>query len=153
MKTKQEQKIISRQVSRKLEDLRPIKGITSGVSSWIDYVRLGLGMSLSQLAERVGVAQSSLSGSIKLEKEGKISIKKLKEIAEAMDCELVYGFVPKKKIEDLMRDQAIKKTMKLMDHADSHMSLEDQQVTLDKNERMKDLVEERIFSKYLWDKE
>lgn len=152
MKTPQEQKIITKQVSRRLEEMRPLKLHTKGISSWIEYVRLGLGMSLSQLAARVGVAQSSLSGSIKLEKEGRISIKKLKEIAEAMDCELVYGFVPRSKIEDMMREQATKKTSELMDQAETHMGLEDQKVTLDKKERMKDLVEERIFSKYLWDK-
>lgn len=151
MKTPQEQKIITRQVSRRLEDLRNLKSLTKGIDSWVDYVRAGLGMSLSQLAKRVGVAQSSLSGSIKLEKEGRISIGKLKEIAEAMDCELVYGFVPRKKIEDLMKDQAKRKTIGLMDQAETHMSLEDQKVTLDKNERLKDLVEEKIYSKYLWD--
>lgn len=152
MKTPKEQKIISKQVSRRLEEMRPMKSQIKGITSWIEYVRLGLGMSLTQLAARVGVGQSSLSGSIKLEKEGRITIKKLKEIAEAMDCDLVYGFVPRKKIEDIMREQAMKKTIDLMEQADSHMSLEDQKVTLDKNERMKDLVEERIYSKYLWDK-
>lgn len=151
MKTPQDQKIISRQVSRRLEDLRGFKGLTKGIDSWVDYVRLGLGMSLSQLAARVGVAQSSLSGSIKLEKEGRITIGKLKEIAEAMDCDLVYGFVPRKKVEELMRDQARKKTIGLMEEAETHMSLEDQKVMLDKNERMKDLIEEKIYSKYLWD--
>lgn len=152
MKTPSEQKIVSRQVSRRLEEIRSFKTVVKGIDSWIDYVRLGLGMSLSQLASRVGVAQSSLSGSIKLEKEGRISIGKLKEIAESMDCELVYGFVPKQKIEDIMRDQARKKTLSLMNEAETHMSLEDQKVTLDKNERLKDLVEEKIYSKYLWDK-
>ena len=152
MKTPSEQKIVSRQVSRRLEEIRSFKTVVKGIDSWIDYVRLGLGMSLSQLASRVGVAQSSLSGSIKLEKEGRISIGKLKEIAESMDCELVYGFVPKQKIEDIMRDQARKKTLNLMNEAETQMSLEDQKVTLDKNERLKDLVEEKIYSKYLWDK-
>jgi predicted DNA-binding mobile mystery protein A len=151
MKAPQEQKIISRQVSRRLEDLRSFKALMKGVDSWIDYVRLGLGMSLSQLAARVGTGQSGLSGNIKLEKEGRITIGKLKEIADAMECDLVYGFVPRKKIEDLMREQATKKTIALMDHAETHMSLEDQKVTLDKNERLKDLVEEKLYSKYLWD--
>jgi predicted DNA-binding mobile mystery protein A len=152
MKPAKEQKIISKQISRRLEELRSFKSQARGINSWIDYVRLGLGMSLSQLAERIGVAQSSLSGSIKLEKEGRITISKLKEVANAMECDLVYSFVPRKKIEDLMRDQAIKKTTELMDLAETHMSLEDQKVNLDKNERMKDLVEEKIFSKHLWDK-
>jgi predicted DNA-binding mobile mystery protein A len=152
MKAPKEQKIISKQVSRRLEEARPLLAHARGISSWIDYVRQGLGMSLTQLAARVGVAQSSLSSSIKLEKEGRISIHKLKEIADAMDCDLVYEFVPRKKIEELMRDQAILKTKSLMAEAETHMGLEDQKVTLDKNERLQDLVEERMYSKFLWDK-
>lgn len=152
MKTPQEQKLITKQVSRKLEDIRPLLNLSRGPTSWIDYVRKGLGMSLSQLAKRVGVAQSSLSGSIKLEQEGRISVKKLREIADALDCDLVYALVPRKKMEDAIMDQATKKTVSLMKEAELHMELEDQKVTLDKKERIKELSEERIYSKYLWDK-
>ncbi len=152
MKTTPEQKLITKQVSRKLEELKALQSLARGVPSWINYVRMGLGMSLTQLAARVGVAQPSLSSSIKLEQEGRITIHKLKEIAEAMDCDLVYGFVPRKKIEDIIRDQAVKKTKSLMQEAETHMTLEDQQVTRSQDERMKELVEERMYSKYLWDK-
>jgi hypothetical protein len=40
-----------------------------------------------------------------------------------------------------------------MAEAEIHMELEDQKVLLDKDERLKELVQEKIFSKYLWDKE
>lgn len=152
MKAPQQQKIISKQVSRRLEDERRFKSNGPSIPSWIDYVRQGLGMSLSQLAARLGVAQSSLSSSIKLEKESRITVHKLREIADAMECDLVYTFVPRKKLEDIMRDQATKKTKLLMDEAETHMGLEDQKVTLDKQERLNELVDERIFSKFLWDK-
>ncbi len=152
MKTPQEQKLITKQVSRKLEDLRPLSKLSRGPTTWIDYVRKGLGMSLSQLAKRVGVAQSSLSSSIKLEQEGRITVHKLREIADAMECDLVYSFVPRKKLEDIIMDQATKKTLALMKETELHMELEDQKVTVDKSERLKELSEERIYSKYLWDK-
>jgi predicted DNA-binding mobile mystery protein A len=109
MKDAKEQKIITKQVSRRLEDLRPFQNQAKGVSSWINYLRQGLGMRVAQLAARVGVAQSSISSSIKLEKEGRITINKLKEIADALECDLVYGFVPRQKIEDIVHDQAVKK--------------------------------------------
>lgn len=152
MKTPQEQKLITKQISRRLEDLREIAGKTRGITSWIDYVRSGLGMTLAQLADRIGVTQATLSGSIKSEKEGRITINKLREIADAMECDLVYEFVPRKKLEDIIFDQALKKTGKLMDEAETHMALEDQKVTLDKNERLRELASEKIYSKYLWDK-
>ena len=151
MKAPKEQKLITKQVSKHLEDMRPIASQTRGITSWIDYVRTGLGMSLVQLAKRVGVTQSTISSSIKMEKEGRITLNKLKEIADAMDCDLVYEFVPRKKIEDIMYEQAEKKTKSLMDKAETHMSLEDQKVELDKNERLKELTIERLYSKYLWD--
>jgi len=151
MKNPKEQKLITRQVSRRLEDIRELAQATRGITSWIDYVRTGLGMSLVQLSKRVGVSQAALSASIRLEKEGRITVNKLREIAEAMDCDLVYEFVPRKKLEDIMQEQAEKKTLKLMNETESHMALEDQKVTLDKSERLKDLAEERLYSKYLWD--
>lgn len=152
MKPTSEQKLMTKQISRRLEDIREISERTKGISSWIDYVRSGLGMTLTQLAARVGVTQSTLSTSIKMEKEGRITLNKLREIADAMECDLVYEFVPRKKIEDLIHDQAVKKTKELMNQAESHMALEDQKVTLDKNERLKELAQERMYSKYLWDK-
>jgi predicted DNA-binding mobile mystery protein A len=152
MKAAKEQRVITKQISRRLEKLRPLIHATSGIGSWIDYVRLGLGMSLTQLAARLGITQASVSGSIKLEKEGRITINKLREVADAMDCDLIYEFVPRKKLEDIIRDQAVKKTLELMSETDTHMTLENQKITLDKDERLKDLVEERIYSKYLWDK-
>lgn len=152
MKDLKDQKLITKQVSKRLEDVRPLQEQTKGITSWITYVRLGLGMSLTQLAARVGVAQSSMSSSVKLEEEGRITINKLREVANALECDLVYSFVPRKKIEDVIHDQAEKKTKSLMKHAETHMSLEDQKVTADKNERLKELIEERTYSKYLWDK-
>lgn len=151
MKPEKEQKLITKQVSRRLEEIREISTKTKGISSWIDYVRIGLGMTLSQLASKVGVTQSTLSTSIKMEKEGRITLNKLKEIADAMECDLVYEFVPRKKIEDLILEQALKKTSLLMEEAETHMALEDQKVNLDKNERLQELATERLYSKYLWD--
>lgn len=152
MKTPKEQKLITKQISRRLEEARNLSLSIKGISSWIDYVRSGLGMTLTQLSQRVGVTQATMSGSIKSEKEGRITINKLKEIADAMDCDFSYQFVPRKKLEDIIFDQALKKTRKLMEDTETHMALEDQAVTLDKKERLKELASEKIYSKYLWDK-
>lgn len=110
-------------------------------------------MSLTQLARRVGVAQSTISGAIKSEEEKRISLQTLQDIANAMECDLVYAFVPRKKLEDTIMDQATKKTLALMKETELHMDLEDQRVQTDKKQRLKELSEERIYSKYLWDNE
>jgi hypothetical protein len=64
MKPPKEQKTITKQVSRRLEEMRPMLKKASGIQSWVDYVRLGLGMGLTQLAARLGITQSSVSSSI-----------------------------------------------------------------------------------------
>ena len=38
-----------------------------------------------------------------------------------------------------------------MELAETHMALEDQKVTVDSDERMQELIEDKMYSKYLWD--
>lgn len=152
MKKPPQQKLITKQVSRKLEDAKAFAQASKGIQSWINYVREGLGMSVSQLAARAGVSQSTMTNAIKSEAEGRMTIHKLREIADALECDLVYTLVPRKKLEDVIQDQAVKKTRELMKASGTHMALEDQQVTRDEGERLKELAEERVYSKYLWDK-
>ena len=73
-------------------------------------MRNALGMSVSQLAKRLNITQSSASGLEKREKEGRLTLKKLKEMANAMDCDLIYAFVPRDSLEKTIHDQARKKS-------------------------------------------
>jgi len=146
-----EQKLIRRQVSKKLENLRDLLTTVRVIRSWSGYMRQALGMSVSQLAKRMGLSQSSVSGLEKREVEGRLTIKKLREMADAMECDLVYCFIPRKPLEEIVFDQSKKKALKSMELSDTHMSLEDQKVTLDFNERLEDLIEDKMYSKYLWD--
>jgi len=153
MKTQEEQKIIRRQVSRKLETLTAFKEATSGIKSWSKYLRTALGMTISQMSRRMGIAQSTMTESEKGEVEGRLTINKLRKMADALDCDFVYAFVPRSSLQETIEKQAHKKVLKNMKAAQTHMSLEDQSVTLDEKERAKELVEEMIYSKYLWDEE
>lgn len=151
MKKLKEQKLIRLQVSRKLNPLKEILSSLRGIDSWSEYVRKALGMSVSQLANRLGIGQPSVSAIEKREKEGRLTIGKLREVANAMECDLVYAFVPRGSMEKVIYDQAFKKASISMELADTHMSLEDQKVTLDLEERMEELIEDKKYSKYLWD--
>ena len=61
---------------------------------WIREIRKVLGMTVSQLGARMGVAQSNVSRMEKKEGEGGVTLLSLKRAAQAMDCELVYFLVP-----------------------------------------------------------
>ena len=73
---------------------RPKKG-------WINEIRTSLDIPLRRLGQKVMTDKgkpTSPQGIIELEAsevEGKITIKSLKKIADALDMDLVYGFAPK----------------------------------------------------------
>ncbi|MBF0313520.1 MAG: mobile mystery protein A [Oligoflexia bacterium] len=141
------------QVSRKLEELREFSKTTQGVRSWIKYIRVALGMSTTQLADRLDLSQSNVSESERHETEGTLTINKLRRMADAMDCDLVYAFIPREKLEVIIYKQAKSKVLKSMKQAETQMALENQSVSIKASERLPDLVEEKMYSKYLWDKD
>ncbi|MBF0367789.1 MAG: mobile mystery protein A [Oligoflexia bacterium] len=141
------------QASRKLEELREFSKTSKGVKSWIKYIRVALGMSTTQLADRLDLSQSNISESERQEVEGTLTIKKLKRMAVAMNCDLVYAFIPREKLEELIYKQAKSKVLKTMKQAETQMALENQSVFIEASERLPDLIEEKIYSKYLWDKD
>lgn len=151
MKSPKIQKLIRRQVSKKLDVLTDIFTTAGEIASWSKYVRNALGMTGSQLAKRLGIAQNSLSALEKREIEGRLTLNKLREMANAMECDLVYSFIPRKPIEDIVTDQARRKAQKSITQSNTHMSLENQKVTTNHKERLSDLTEDKKYSKYLWD--
>ncbi|MBI2522640.1 MAG: helix-turn-helix domain-containing protein [Bdellovibrio sp.] len=151
MKPIKEQKLIRSQAGRKFESLKEFSEGVKGVTSWTKYVRLALGMSIGQLAGRLGLSPNTVSEAEAREIEGRLTINKLKEMANAMECDLIYAFVPRKQLKDLVYKQAKKKVLTNMQHAETHMELEGQKVS-DQCERIEGLIEEKMYSKYLWDK-
>ncbi len=143
-------KTIRKQVSRRLEDLREFKNLTAGISSWSKYVREGLGMSLSQLAHRMKIAQSTMSETEDRERDGSITLNKLKQVADALNCDLVYAFIPRKKLDDLVYEQARMMAGHSITSSGTHMELEDQKVETDE-ERLNEIIEDKMYSKYLWE--
>jgi len=51
-------------------------------------------MSMQQLGNKLGISKQGVLDIERREKDGSITIKSLKEVARAMDMQLVYGFIP-----------------------------------------------------------
>ncbi len=88
---------------------------------WIKTLRMALSMSGAALARRMGLQRSAALYLEQAERDGNISLKKLEQVANAMDCELIYALVPKATAEnskplinDILQKQAQKKHMKLL---------------------------------------
>ena len=72
--------------------------IDSKKFSWLQSAREALLISTNQVSQRLGISTSSYCKFEKNEASGKISLEKMAEIAEAMDCEFVYAIRPKQRI-------------------------------------------------------
>jgi predicted DNA-binding mobile mystery protein A len=63
---------------------------------WIRTMREARGLSLRQLGGRLGVQGNSVHVAERREQSGGISLYQLQRIADALDCDLFYAFVPRR---------------------------------------------------------
>lgn len=95
---------------------------------WIQSSRLAMGISLRQLAERIGISASALSNFEKREQADAVSLATLKKVANALDMELVYYFRPKSgSIKNTIEQQARKKAKEILNQSNQTMKLENQE--------------------------
>lgn len=95
---------------------------------WIRAIREALGMTTAHLAQRVGVSQPSIVGLERSEEKGTIALATLRRVAEALDCTLVYAFVPNKPLETTIRARARAFLLSRRRPVEHTMLLEDQRV-------------------------
>lgn len=118
---------------------------------WIRAVREALGMSTSRLGQHMGVTRQAALKFEKQEIEGSIGLSTLRRAAEALDCRLVYAFVPNTSLDDTVRAQARRVAIAELARVDQTMLLEGQRVAGDEaEERLMQRVEELVASRRLW---
>ncbi|MEZ4811866.1 MAG: mobile mystery protein A [Allomuricauda sp.] len=149
------QKLQLAHLESKISVFAPTINIVIPPTGWIKAIRLSLGMSLQQLAKKLSITKQSVQEIEQREKEGVISLKSLREAANALDMELVYGFVPKDgSLDALIERKANELAVKIVTHTSHTMKLEGQENT---NERIKKAIGERTallkndMPKVLWD--
>ena len=104
--------LIQKQMDELIQSFVSGKQNAQTSAGWIQSARLALGMSLRQLAERVGVSVSALTNFEKREQADSVSLATLKKVANAMDMELVYYFKSKDgSIKNAVEKQARKKAV------------------------------------------
>lgn len=96
------------------------------IGGWVNAIRTTLGMTLAQLAKRVGTNASRINRIEKDEISGSVTLKTLQSVAVAMDSELVYAIVPKKNIESIIIDRYIARHIDKDRQISKHMNLEGQ---------------------------
>ena len=152
---KKKQKLILQQVSRKLAPFSNLLNIDVPSEGWIKAIRTALNMSLSQIAKKLGVKPSTVKNFETREKIGTITIKSMREIAEAMDMQFVYAIIPRdESLEDFVDRRISQKAQEIVNRASHTMKLENQENSKEwlisaYNEKKRELESE--MPKYLWD--
>jgi predicted DNA-binding mobile mystery protein A len=114
-----------------------------------------LGISLEQLGNKLSITKQSTQALEERESEGSITIKSLREAANALDMQLVYGLVPKDgSLAALIERKAKELATQIVLRTSNTMKLEDQE---NSPERIEKAIEERALAiknempKTLWD--
>ena len=138
-------------LDERFQELGPVTRYASPVRGWIKAIREALGMSTAQLAKRLGVKQPSVVAIEQSEAKGTIELATLRRVAEALDCTLVYAFVPKKPLELIIRDRARAFARRRREPIEHSMLLEDQQVTAKDGDASVDEVVRETNPRLFWD--
>ena len=93
-------------LDERLKKFGPARRYTTPVRGWTRAVRQALGMTSAQLATRLRIKQPSVVAIEHSEMRGTIELATLRRVAEALDCTLVYAFVPKRPLEATVRERA-----------------------------------------------
>ena len=137
--------IARRNLDKRLNLWRNIGETARPPRGWIKAIREALGMTASQLAQRLGVSQPRIFTIEKAEAKGSITLDTLERAAHAMDCRLVYALVPRKPLDELVKDRAELKAKKRLESTRHTMALEAQGVSPDdENEQLGRLVRQLI---------
>ncbi len=143
------------QLNGKMQVVAAIKKITSPPTGWIKAVRTALGMSQQQLGNKISITRQSIMEIEHREKDGTITIKTLRDVANGLDMELVYGFVPKDgSLDALINRKAKELATQIVLRTSGTMKLEDQE---NSKKRIQKAIFERAellkteMPKILWD--
>jgi predicted DNA-binding mobile mystery protein A len=118
---------------------------------WIRAIREALGMSMAQLARRLGVRQPSIVDLERSEEKGSIELATLRRVAEALDCTLVYALVPHQPLETTTRARARALLRRRRQPIEHTMLLEDQNVADPVSERQIDDIIRETSPRRFWD--
>lgn len=150
-------KLIARQqLDKTLSGYATAKQTPAPVKGWVRAIREALGMSGKQLASRLQVSQPRIPRLEQDELTGAVSLKTMRQAAEAMDCIFVYAIIPRTSLEETVREQARKVATVRIQRAAHSMLLEAQSLSVTEQRlSLEAAVEElvREMPKELWEAE
>ena len=148
-------KLIREQLDQTLKRFRGLQVMNMPPKGWIRAIRDALGMNGRQFAERMGVSPARVSKLESDEVAGAVTLKTMRKAAEALDCTLVYGLVPRTSLDDTVKKQINIYAQQRLNRISHTMALEDQELSEGgKKKALQAMKVELLLNipKSLWDK-
>ena len=101
----EQKRLLVIQLDKKIALFNGAKHHPQPSEGWIYAIRTALGMSLRQLGQRLKMTPQGVKDIERREQEGSLTLQRLREVAAALDMQLVYGLVPKAQTLDNMIEQ------------------------------------------------
>jgi predicted DNA-binding mobile mystery protein A len=148
-------KLLIEQLDQNLQPFSESRKVLVPERGWINTIRTALNMTMAQLGTKLNITRQGVKRIEESEANGTITLNSLKDVAMALDLNMVYALVPKNgTIDDLIQEKADKLAQKIVLRTNQNMKLEDQGIGDDKIiETIKELANEikREMRKSLWD--
>ena len=154
-KMRNKRKLLIEQLDQNLQPFSESRKVLVPERGWINTIRTALNMTMAQLGTKLNITRQGVKRIEESEANGTITLNSLKDVAMALDLNMVYALVPKNgTIDDLIQEKADKLAQKIVLRTNQNMKLEDQGIGDDKIiETIKELANEikREMRKSLWD--
>ena len=134
--------------------LGPLGEFIMPVDGWVKTIRKALGMTSIQLAKNCNVSKQRILRIQQDEISGHTTLATLEKVAEQLGCKLIYAFVPKVDLLQMIEEQAEKKAVEKLSRISHSMELEDQKVVSKMQEEQIKLLKEKLLEqniKSLWE--
>lgn len=139
-------KVITSQYREKVEQVASqLRSVTLPPEGWLRTVRKALSMSAAQLGRRLGKTRALISNTEKAELNGGVTLKTMRDMAQAMECRFVYAIVPKTSTDDILEARALEKARQSVLETSKHMALEEQSLSQKKIEFEIERVKQEIL--------
>ena len=152
---RKQNKLLLEQLDQKLESFIEAGKINVPHKGWIFAIRNTLNMTLDQLGRKLGKTRQGVKRIENSEMSGTISIKLLREVGQAMDMRLVYGFLPNQgSVSNFVDIKSLELAERIIQRTDQTMLLENQAAEKEHlSEAVLDLAAEikREMKRSLWD--
>lgn len=147
-------RLIQEQLETTFACLSCLRDVQRPAKGWLRAIREALGMSGRQFAQRLGVSPPWVTSLEKKELSDSVTIKTMRQAAEALDCVFVYALLPRDSLAAIVHRRAEILAGKRLARVSHTMLLEAQQLSA--AEQKKAIEAEldaliRNMPKELWD--